>query len=102
VVSEGEVSEFLKQNLSLLRERLEGLGFGLPFRMTAGPVEMEKEIYLRDLEGESQALLSWSSEAHEKSEKEESFSPGGGFTLPSQSGPGPQSDGQGSGLVAEK
>jgi hypothetical protein len=26
--------------------------------MTAGPVEMEKEIYLRDLEGESQALLS--------------------------------------------
>ena len=58
VVSEGEVSEFLKQNLSLLRERLEGLGFQPSLQMTAGPVEMEKEIYLRDLEGESQALLS--------------------------------------------
>ena len=58
VVSEGEVSEFLKQNLSLLRERLEGLGFRPSLQMTAGPVEMEKEIYLRDLERESQALLS--------------------------------------------
>jgi hypothetical protein len=58
VVSEGEVSEFLKQNLSLLRERLEGLGFRPSLQMTAGPVEMEKEIYMRDLGGESQALLS--------------------------------------------
>jgi hypothetical protein len=58
VVSEGEVSEFLKQNLSLLRERLEGLGFRPSLQMTAGPVEMEKEIFLRDLEGEPQALLS--------------------------------------------
>jgi hypothetical protein len=58
VVSEGEVSEFLKQGLPLLRERLEGLGFQPSLQMTAGPVEMEKEIYLRDLERESQTLLS--------------------------------------------
>jgi hypothetical protein len=58
VVSEGEVSEFLKQNLSLLRERLEGLGFRPSLQMTAGPVEMGKEIYMRDLGRESQALLS--------------------------------------------
>ena len=58
VVSEGEVSEFLKQALPLLRERLEGLGFQPSLQMTAGPVEMEKEIYLRDLERESQTLLS--------------------------------------------
>jgi hypothetical protein len=58
VVSEGEVSEFLKPNLSLLREGLEGLGFRPSLQMTAGPVEMEKEIYMRDLGRESHALLS--------------------------------------------
>jgi hypothetical protein len=58
VVSEGEVSEFLKQGLPLLRERLEGLGFQPSLQMTAGPAEMEKEIHLQDLERESQPLLS--------------------------------------------
>jgi len=58
VVSGGKVSEFLKQNLPLLRERLEELGFQPSLQMTAGPAEREKEMYLQDLERESQALLS--------------------------------------------
>jgi hypothetical protein len=57
-VSEGEVSEFLKQNLPLLRERLEELGFRPSLQMTAGPAEREKEMFLKDLERESRALLS--------------------------------------------
>jgi hypothetical protein len=58
VVSEGKVSEFLKQNLPLLRERMEKLGFQPSLQMSTGPPEREKEMFLQDLGRESQALLS--------------------------------------------
>jgi hypothetical protein len=58
VVSEGEAAEFIEQGLPLLRERLQGLGFQPSLRMTTGPAEKEKEMYLQGLEVESQALLS--------------------------------------------
>ncbi len=58
VVSEGKVSEFLKANLPLLRERLEKLGFQPSLQMPAGSAEREKEMFLQDLEREPQALLS--------------------------------------------
>jgi hypothetical protein len=58
VVSAEEVSEFLQQRIPLLQEGLEKLGFQPSIQMATGPGEKEKEFFPRDMDGDSQTLLS--------------------------------------------
>ena len=58
LVSSEEISDFLQQGVPPLQKGLEKLGFQPTIQMTIGPGGQAQESFLRDLNGESQALLS--------------------------------------------